>query len=528
MAAHDRPWQEGQRLHINDLPEEVIQVITNYLPLSDRKNLSMVSPPWDRHAFSHGNMDDIKLRIRGPGIEHRDLQSLYKTGRRFRHLSYFSGDPSGEIDFAMLMRVFTVLGPSIQSIILTNRCTLRQLKELVIKLPRLQILSVGVVLAGDESLSDFPDMQNLRELYMSSNTSFESCLMASRAAPRIRTLSLNLNARVDTIEHSLTFIGHYQQQLESLHLDAPRAGMLLNQLSLRQLHTLELSNIYCNRDARELCILFQNLPVLRVALLRFTVTNQVLDVICNNCAGLYKLRFMVEELVGNAFRLLVNLNRLRELLIDDRIKGYMILDCPPLNNVEYLSLSTNPIQSDRAGASMEQLSHLFPRLRTLQINISSRLDMNNEFLFGVGYYFSQITCLFMESASMCSNMTGDLILPLAFKHLKQLTNLQELTLSCMPLMAECGKASKANCLFINFQQLCNGDFEEPPLTNLRRLKLKNCNWVTGHLFQYVSALCPALQYLEVRRCRMIRLEDINMWRTALPNCVFHYIHTNLH
>ncbi|KXJ77995.1 hypothetical protein RP20_CCG005940 [Aedes albopictus] len=113
MADHVRAWQEGQRLHINDLPDEMIQAITKYLPIGDRKNLSMVSSLWNGHAFSDANMDYVRLRIKGSAHEHRHRPSLYRSERRYRHLVYSSRNPLNEIDFDMTMYTLMVLGSEI-------------------------------------------------------------------------------------------------------------------------------------------------------------------------------------------------------------------------------------------------------------------------------------------------------------------------------------------------------------------------------------------------------------------------------
>ena len=212
------------------------------------------------------------------------------------------------------------------------------------------------------------------------------------------------------------------------------------------------------------------------------------------------------------------------MLIDGEIRHDMIEHCPPLNGVKYLSLTKNPLSF---GATMGQLSRLFPRLRILKVDLTQELEMSNQFISGIGQHFSQITCLFIESEVSCNDLTTSTVThfvePLIFSHLRRLTNLQELTLSCVRFVARYCPPSKDNCLFVNFQKMCNGDWNEQPRENLRRLKLKNCHWVTGNTLKYVLTVFTSIQYLEVSRCRMITPEDIDEFRTVLPKCIVYYV-----
>ncbi|XP_029714321.1 uncharacterized protein LOC109397722 [Aedes albopictus] len=524
MADHVRAWQEGQRLHINDLPDEMIQAITKYLPIGDRKNLSMVSSLWNGHAFSDANMDYVRLRIKGSAHEHRHRPSLYRSERRYRHLVYSSRNPLNEIDFDMTMYTLMVLGSEIQSFVLLNRCTLGQLKELVDLLPNLQMLSLNVVSVGN-SLVEFPAMQQLRELRMNNNTLLEAWLTSSLANSNIRKLYVNLTGRREGEDQFLNFIAQHQKQLEWFGLLAPEhLKISYNKLNLRQLHTLDLSEAQCERDEEELITFFKNLPILQVAMLHFDVTTAVLKVICNHCACLYKLRFKVDALGSECFRFLRRLIHLRDLIIDGEIRHDMIEACPPLNGVKFLSLTKNPLSF---GATMGQLTRLFPRLRILKVDLTQELEMSNQFISGIGQHFSQITCLFIESEVSCNDLTTStmthFVEPLIFSHLRRLTNLQELTLSCVRFVARYCPPSKDNCLFVNFQKMCNGDWNEQPRENLRRLKLKNCHWVTGNTLKYVLTVFTSIQYLEVSKCRMITPEDIDEFRTVLPKCIVYYV-----
>lgn len=217
----------------------------------------------------------------------------------------------------------------------------------------------------------------------------------------------------------------------------------------------------------------------------------------------------------------MNLNGLiflQVLLVDGYIQRDLLEDCKPLESVHFLSISKNLIKS---GASMEQLSCLFPKMRTLQVNRSYGLQMDNTFVQGICLNFGQLKCLIIDTIHICAAGSVEQVSPKIFSQLVELTNLEELTLSCM---RQATTKPQHDCLFNHLLRACAGDgMTQRSQSNLKRLKIKNCHWVMGGNMVNAAQLFPRLQYLEVNRCRMITSEDMEIARKAMPECVIHFV-----
>ncbi|XP_062542856.1 uncharacterized protein LOC134210675 isoform X2 [Armigeres subalbatus] len=479
--------------HIFDLPEDLLQHIISFLPLSDRKSASLVCSVWRDQAFSFTSMDCVKLCVKELMVENRDFDVLLKTTRRYRHLVLtFGHRPCNNLDLARVMKLVARLGDSIQSFIL---------------------LSDYNEAAENEQ---FPVMEYLKEIRARSKTLKDLW----PAAPNIRRLSVHFSNRENSLNQSLDIMARYGPQLQFLELCASFIRVRFDQFNLGQLQSLKLWNVNTDRDEELLCKMFEKLPLLRTAFLHFSLSADLLRVICSECPRLVKLRIRADKLDGDSVRYVNKLKGLRVLFVDGHMKSDFLDDCSVMNSVEYFSLSKNPLVND--GVPIDRLSNVFPKLRILRMDLSYGLKMNEMLAWNICDSFEHLKCLIIDGMHMCTFGTIEEVSPLAFLQLMQMTSLEELTLSCMRWNTNRAlRQVHFECLFTSLFhehfENCNGEGRP---SNVRRLTLKNCYRMTGDSLPIVVRRFPKLRYLEIGRCRMLLKEDAHedSIRQSLPDC----------
>lgn len=507
---------------IFDLPEQIADYILNLLPLCDRKSLSLVSRACSRESFSFHTMADIKLSINSSEIEEeRDLSVLRESIRPYRHLAwYFGHGACSELDLENVMNILSRCGSSVESFTLLNNCNQNQLRELLLRMPNLERITVNVIDKKDQVIDSkpFPIMEHLIEFQTNTFMIEEPWVDIYRIAPNVRKLGLNLMSSSTKTVETIKVIQQYGSQLEYLELFASNNRVPIEKLNLSQLHTLKLWGLICDQDANAFCHFFRNLPLLHIAFLCFNVTSNMLHVISKNCPLLTNLRFKTDALSQRSFRYFIQLKNLRELTVDGYIDNNQLQYCLPLKTVDFFSMSRNP---RKPGPSMERISRLFPKMRTLHMNRA--YEMNCTLVREICRHFRQLKCLIIDTIHMSSaeRCGSERVLSRIFTQLVEMKNLEELTLTCLRLATT---NQQDDCQFTNFLRACAEQDENQRFqSKLRQLKINGCPWLMGDTLVNTVQLFPGLRNLEVSQCRLITREDMDSARKVLPECKVDFI-----
>lgn len=446
------------KLHINDLPMEMLGYILDFLSFGERKLVALVCQRWNSEAFSPGFIDRVLFRVFP-----NDLSAVCASVRVYRHMKICN---LFKRDWSMILPVLEKFGSELYSLHMVFYST-PQLWDIYWKTPHLKRLTLEAscyeLIFEAEFLPRWTEVKEFTILYNSSDEL------------GIEFLSLTPNMSSVTIEWRS---GSYlTDALEALECEAP------------QLTYLDIGEIRSDYDESTLQHFFTLATELKTALLRFPISHQTLRVIAKNCSHLQMLLICINKLQTTELSCLDALTELKVLRIrSEHLLHSKKVSHKALPNVETfcLELTKNPSIS-----AIEYLSKRLPNIRTLKVMIGDSSEkMDTAILNQICYNFRRLKILTVNDRSYSNALPMD-----SFQQLRFLHRLEELNLTNVEL-----------------------SISKLPPTNIRRLRLNRCKFGANELENIALAL-PCLRYLGIRSSNFVKKENISAAAHALPNCV---------
>ncbi|XP_021694369.1 uncharacterized protein LOC110674472 [Aedes aegypti] len=484
--------------HINELPVETIDHIMSYLPLADRKSASLVCHRWSEQAFTYRYLASVRLRLKEQSLEDKRVivEALQASWRMYRNVMVDFGNTG--IDLVLILVILNKFGEWIEVFGSQTSFTSWQLKEMLKRLPKIRRLVVNVINERESYVTpeEFPVLESLVD-FRSTDAIFEIPGMnAYRMMPSLRNLSLCFQRYVTG--NTFIALSSVSSQLKMLEVFADFSRAPIELLDLRQLEILKLwgTNFFIHNEA--LRQLFMRVPMLSVLFLHVRMSTSLLQVICDNCPQLTSFGFIADRMEHRALFALHKLTNLKILLIDGCLKYHMIDGCRPLPKVETFCIYWHKKHIDLE-RFVKQLHYMLPNVKTFKVIGTRSKEMDHLLMHHIGKMFTKIIKLTIADFEFPPE---DLILDDGFDWIGDLVNVEQLTLSGIPLR-------KIGC-----QRGCS---------KVTRLRLENFDYLLGENLLHVAEIFPNLRFLKIYRCTLITAKDVESLQEVMPNCVINFV-----
>lgn len=191
-------------MEICDLLEEILEIIFDYLSVSDLKRASLVCLQWSRLAFSARRMDRIRFSV---CLNYQQKNPLTGSQRQYRHIKFYAGDRVGVMDVECIQFLQSIN----KFVVSLDVSTLRessQIKRILMEVPNLRVLTIKKA----TGLMQLPVFQQLSELNIQDYTSptfetFDICTVA----PNLQGIHMDCAS-----EYALRVYRHFSHQLKSV------------------------------------------------------------------------------------------------------------------------------------------------------------------------------------------------------------------------------------------------------------------------------------------------------------------------
>ncbi|XP_062711005.1 uncharacterized protein LOC115267150 [Aedes albopictus] len=317
---------DSPTLSLNDLPVEVLEHIFSYLPLSDRKAVSLVCQVWNEIVFSRRFMKSVALNVI-MDWEQSQVHYLRASTRRYRRVFVFLGpETCCEFDFTVIIEILDLFGNDLESFHCMSGFTEEQLWKVMIRAPNLQQLIVGVDAESLKHERSFPVLGRLQDLGSLVNV----LQIRGLDMPKLTQLSANFTTASDALG-SIDLLRRLTPQLRNLELFSMEYYFSIDELRCPKVEVLKLAGQICAGNDRAVRSFFGGFQCLRDVRLEFNVTDRILDAITQTCPRIENLHFKSDLLSSDTFQLLERLKSLKTLSIMGSIDFRIALECKPLN-----------------------------------------------------------------------------------------------------------------------------------------------------------------------------------------------------
>ncbi|KAL1379693.1 hypothetical protein pipiens_014720 [Culex pipiens pipiens] len=460
---------QSQSIHeestINEiLPSEMLEHVFGFLPLHDRKSVSLVCRSWCALAFSRRFMRHVTLRlVDWENFRASKYDVLRSSARRYRHIMAFFGPKEcPEAQFELLLNLVDRFGRELDSLFCLTMFKANQLQQIVEKTPNVQQLVVGLSSVEGNSERSFPVLRRLKDLGSLNHMLQCPALDVPRFAPNLEQLTVNFTSS-ENIGQSIEALKKFGPQLKSLEMFASDYYFEINELRFPKLRVLKLSGKIVDASVTAQKNFFKQFTNLREASFDCNIQDVVLDTLT------------------------------RLLGISGKLNSNLLTDCKPLPTVETFHL--HMYESDNDQAIFQRFTQLLPNTKQLKITFDEKFTIRNT-LLSACKPFAKLQRL--EIADRSYRMAN--AEPSADNALQELKQLDELVL---------------NSLDVPVAYL-------HPSGTLKRLRLKFVVGMTDRELLDVVRKFPNLRYLEVACCRRITDEGIRAVRDIVPSCVVHH------
>ncbi|XP_062551281.1 uncharacterized protein LOC134216397 [Armigeres subalbatus] len=471
---------------LSDLPVEILSHIFSFLPLSDRKSVSLVCHSWNEQAFNRRLLRNVALSL-SMDWEQAHLDALRKSTRKYRNVfAFFGPETCGEFDFELVNEVLEMFGQGLESFHCMTNFTAEQTKRIMSCAPNLTQLIAGVdVRSLSQQKSDLLELQCLRDLGSLNNM----LQFHDLSAPNLTRLSANFTTRSDA-DGSSKLLRRLAPQLKNVELFATEYFIPIEDLDFPKLEVLKLSGQMCKTNDNALRTFFSRLKHLREVRLDFNVEKLVLDVITTASPGIEILHFKNSGLNPYSICYLERLKNLKVLSLVVSIYCSGVLDCKPLESVERFCLQLSNLDDEER--IMEGFRRLLPNVTDMNVTLTT-LSRPEYILGHVSRNFSHIKRLTIADTQY------RMLSCRLFQVLRHMKQLEELTLKCI----------RVPVVFML------------PNQYLHRLKIQNFHWLIDKDLLMLPEMYPNLKYLELTWCKKVTAKGVKKLRSLLKDCVVH-------
>ncbi|KXJ71494.1 hypothetical protein RP20_CCG020393 [Aedes albopictus] len=484
---------DSPTLSLNDLPVEILEQIFSYLPLSDRKAVSLVCQAWNEIVFSRRFMKSVALNVI-MDWEQSQVHYLRASTRRYRRVFIFLGpETCCEFDFTVIIEILDLFGNDLESFHCMSGFTEEQLWKVIIRAPNLQQLIVGVDAESLKHERSFPVLGRLQDLGSLVNV----LQIRGLDMPKLTQLSANFTTASDALG-SIDLLRRLTPQLRNLELFSMEYYFSIDELRCPKVEVLKLAGQICAGSDLAVRSFFGGFQCLKDVRLEFNVTDRILDVITQTCPRIENLHFKSDLLSSDTFQLLERLKSLKTLSIMGSIDFRIALECKPLVSVKRFRLQL--VILDDGTRIFGGFKKMLPNVNDISVKLVTHVQPERA-LVHVCRSFPHIRRLTIADATTRIRMLSCT----TFQNLRNLYRLEELTLKSIHVPVAFMHRNKC----------------------LKRLKIKYFHWLTDGDLIMLADLYPNLKYLELSWCRKVSIRGVEEFRARLPDCVVHCIQSRL-
>lgn len=295
------------------LPSEMLEHVFGFLPLHDRKSVSLVCRTWCALAFSRRFMRYVTLRlVDWENFRASKYDVLRSSARRYRHIMAFFGPKEcPEAQFELLLNLVDRFGRELDSLFCLTMFKANQLQQIVEKTPNVQQLVVGLSSVEGKSERTFPVLRRLKDLGSLNHMLQCPALDVPRFAPNLEQLTVNFTSS-ENIGQSIEALKKFGPQLKSLEMFASDYYFEVNELRFPKLKILKLSGKIVDTSVTAQKNFFKQFTNLREVSFDCNIQDVVLDTLTRACPELKVLHMKSTELSEKS---LCYLNRLKCLKV---------------------------------------------------------------------------------------------------------------------------------------------------------------------------------------------------------------------
>ncbi|KXJ67827.1 hypothetical protein RP20_CCG009614 [Aedes albopictus] len=469
---------------IHDFPEEVLEHILSFLPLSDRKSASLVCKNWERLAFCRRFLHQVALKIGS----RKTL--LHRFERRYRNMFViFDRRIQNQLFLKHLLEFLELCATDVESFRCRGHLTTKQLCTVLSRLPKLQQLTiesnwnqgprylVQVRFPAPESLNNEVQIENLD-------------------VPHLTQLSISLT-NLENGWDAVAFLRKLAPQLEKVDLYSTGDSIPLEQLQFPKVEVLKIGGSLCVTDNdSELRTFFAGFRLLKEVRLETVVKEIAINMIIKACPGIELFEFKVSPSDPIPFHLLERLKHLKTLGLGQVYEvSENSLKCNPLESVKNLSLEL----SECGESSIDRLRHLLPNVIAIDV-----ATLKDDWTFERGLRHICRNFRGLQRLEISDRSTRSETISSSLLVLEQLDQLEELIFKDIHTRIVDIPPNPLLKLFVmnHPEQLSNGDL----------LELAK---------QYTN-----LRYLELGPNRQVTPEAIAAFKSQLVNCAVHCVLSN--
>lgn len=331
---HTRAMASSEcQLHINSLPDGILQEVFCYLSLTDRKTAALVCSLWEQEAFSAGLLANVRLCMTNTCGE-AFLEVLRNSWRPYRNVVVCDMRLCGTVLCEFVMALLDIFGTTIEEFIMKNACTAAQVKGFAERMPNLRKMVIFV--RESEKLSveplEFPVLRRLHEVsvWIKRDHGVKSCqLDMLRMAPNVQQLRIQYRFHD---EKMFDLLERCANQLRSLHLFAYCYPFPIHTLRFENLIVLKLQGVPQLRNFHRLSHMLRGMRKLKAIHLDYRISTTTLAVVCNSCPKLETLDIRADGLEAGSFDYLSDTPHLQVIIVD------LDLDLCMLNNYIFVGV----------------------------------------------------------------------------------------------------------------------------------------------------------------------------------------------
>ncbi|XP_062705942.1 uncharacterized protein LOC134287637 [Aedes albopictus] len=471
---------------IQDLPEEVLEHIFSFLPLSNRKSASLVCAKWERLAFYRRFLRKVVLRIQLEFTCQVQVQFLRRSKRRYRNvLVFLHTHGCSEFCFQNILAILELFGADVESLQCMGHLNTNQLCMVLSLLPKLQHLIVRLNFDDEYVYPGFeiPPLKPLEEFALQ---------IENLDVSHVNQLDIILSEPAEG-RNFLPVLRRLAPQLKNLYFYSTDYFIPLEQIQFPEAEVLNIGGNLCDTDNDwVLRTFFAGFKLLKEVRLDFIIKEIVLDVIVEACPAIELLKFKSPRFNVIPFRSLGRLKYLRTLGLGEvNDVPDISLKCSPMVSVKSLSL----VISNCEESSIERLRHLLPNVIDMSVTLKGDYTIDR----GLRHICQNFRGL--QRLKVSDKSTRFLKPCISLLELEHLDRLEELILK------------NIRTRIVNM----------PPNPHLKRFVLKSLCWLFDRDMLELARQFPNLRCFEHGRNVQLSSQAIDVLKSQLVNCAVHCI-----
>nr|XP_029730117.1 uncharacterized protein LOC115267335 [Aedes albopictus] len=465
---------------INDLPEEVLEHIFSFLPLSDRKSASLVCTTWEKLAFSRRFLRKVVFQI---GSQET---LLHKSKRRYSNMSVIFDKHvvHNHFFYKHLFKLLELFATDVESLHCKGYVSTNRLCMMVNRLPKLQQWTVESEVMNWYRGPRFPVVTQL-----SAPGSLTNELQIE--TPNLTQLSIRFTNSANGWDPTAV-LRQLAPQLKKVDLYSTVRSIPLEQLQFPKAEVLNIGGcLRVTDNDSDLRTFFAGFRILKEVRLESVVKEIAIDLIIKACPGIELFEFNVPRSDPIPFHLLERLKHLKTLGLGQVYEvSENSLKCNPLVNVKNLSLEL----SECGDSSIERLRHLLPNVIAIDV-----VTLKDDWTFERGLRHICRNFRGLQRLEVSDRPTRNRKLESSLLVLEHLDQLEELI----------------------FKDIHTRIVNIPPNPLLRRFVMNYPEQLSNGDLLELAKQYPNLRYLELGPNRQVTSEGIAAFKLQLVNCAVH-------